>query len=169
MYSFDFKCDVYMTGGTENGADGISFSYSDIDVPPLNESGDSDPGLAVRLRTYTHNLIELAYNGSDIVSVPATDLRGGWKTLIVRVRRNATTGGATVEVWFNGTRRVNSTISDWNPSASWKIALGGRTGGERDLHLIDRLSLYSYGPYVCSITRLNPNPVISDRAAYSIL
>ncbi|HOV34146.1 MAG TPA: PA14 domain-containing protein, partial [Candidatus Hydrogenedens sp.] len=171
MYSFDFKCDVYMTGGGENGADGISFSYSDIDTPPLNESGDSYPGLAVRLRTYTHNLIELAYNGSEIVSVPAKDLRGGWKTLIVRVKRNAITGGATVEVWFNGTRRINSTISDWNPPASWKIALGARTGGERDLHLIDRLSLYSYDPYVSSITRLSPNPVLSgtNSIQYSVI
>ncbi|HOV33890.1 MAG TPA: PA14 domain-containing protein, partial [Candidatus Hydrogenedens sp.] len=174
MYSFDFKCDVYMAEGSANGADGISFSYSDIDGDPtyLGETGDYIPGLAVRLRTYTFNVIELAYNNTTLAFVGASDLKGGWRTLSVRVRRDAASGGATVEVWFNGSRRIGPTsITGWNPPASWKIALGGRTGGEYEYHRVDRLSLYAYDPSVSSITRLSTNPVISGTSSvqYSVL
>jgi hypothetical protein len=150
---FDMSCKVLIGGGTATGADGMSFSYSDFgDGQALGDTGDPDPGLSVRLRTFDENFLEVNYNNGNVARVYLSQVilrQNTWVPFRVRVDQSG-----NIEVWYNYTRHVNETISGWNPQADWRFGFGGRTGGSNDNHWVDDLSVYSSTtPAPVSITR----------------
>lgn len=156
MPGFHFRCDVLIGGNTSanpDGADGFSFSYSDTALDFGGEVGDASPGLAIRFRTWTFNVLEVVYNDAMIVSVPLSQALIRYNAFVPFEVYVSSQGG--IRVLYNNVERVNTTISGWNPQSGWQIALGARTGGSNDNHWIDNAKLHASRPSVYGITRLD--------------
>ena len=156
LTAFEFFCEVYVGDG--GGADGFSFSYSDIDnVDYQGELGDDSPGFTVQFVTYNNPpganpRVETRYNGSQVAVsfVNNSEIRrGAWVPLRITVN---TSNQLTVA--YNNFVFVNNvTLSGWNPQASWSISMGARTGGVTDNHWVDDVRLRRIFPAVSSINR----------------
>lgn len=161
MPAFQFKTDVFIGGGS--GADGFSFSYSELDGSAIGVEGDDTPGLVVVLDTYDNGGgdfvgIDVRYNSVQVASVTLSDATlevGGFVPFEVDV---ATSGAITVQ--YNGTQHISSTIPSWNPQSTWRIGLGANTGGLADFHAAEDVRLRSAQGQVVSINRLDTNPVL---------
>lgn len=131
---------VLIGGG--NGADGLSFSYSNLGEGSFGEFGSGD-GFILRVVTYTGSefgpRFDVLYGGAVInrQTVDNSVMRlNQFVPIEVRVEH---TGDYVVK--YNNIVYLQGTIAGWAPQAGWKAAVAGRTGGLNDNHHFDWLQI----------------------------
>ena len=131
---------VLIGGG--DGADGISFSYSNLGEGSFGEFGSGD-GFILRVVTYSGSdpgpRFEVFYGGQVIerLQVDNSVMRlNQFVPIEVRIEH---TGDYVVK--YNNIVYLQGTIPDWAPQADWKVAVAARTGGLNDNHHYDWLQV----------------------------
>jgi hypothetical protein len=133
LQAFEAQMNIYIGDGT--GADGMSFSYSNLPSSLYTNVGEVGEGNGLRLaiRTYPTKRLE-AYYGSSTSTTPfATSATfetrtASWVTLVVRVLDRKLT------VWHNNVARISATtITGWNPADGWRYV-------KRFLHFVHLLT-----------------------------
>lgn len=145
VVGFDASFDVLIgKPGGGDGADGMAFVYAPLaNDANFTEEGPAT-GLTVSFDTYSNgaddpaNSIEIRFNGTRLAQAINIPLENNTYTPVqVSV---SDTGHITVS--YNGNVIFNNVaIPGYNPDASWRWALGGRTGGSFEQHFVDNLRI----------------------------
>lgn len=131
---------VLIGGG--DGADGLSFSYSDLGEGSFGEFGSGN-GFILRVVTYSGSdpgpRFDVLYGG-EVINRQSVD------NSVMRLNRFVPievlvehTGDYVVK--YNNIVYLQGTIAGWAPQAGWKVAVAARTGGLNDNHHFDSLQV----------------------------
>eukprot|EP00300_Choanocystis_sp_HF-7_P019117 c20236_g1_i1.p1 GENE.c20236_g1_i1~~c20236_g1_i1.p1 ORF type:complete len:2031 (+),score=311.09 c20236_g1_i1:438-6095(+) len=174
--SFHVEFDAQVVSGQSQdlvGGDGFSFSFGELDIKELGESGYG-LGIRVMFRTFVTKAVEVVVGGTitestyvgETCTVIFAPQRALGKPTIIDCTpfdqiRNGT-NHVLIEwvddhllVQFAGRTIVSQSTSGLvKPSPDWVFAFGARTGSSGDSHQIDNLSI-STG----SVLRAQPVPV----------
>jgi len=142
-FTANFK--VFVGEGSGNPADGYSFSFAaDVPEATVGEEGTGS-GIIVAFDTYDNGggeapAIDVKYGGQEVATKKVT------KALLVNNRYVDVTirlyANGTLDVIHNGVAHHDKLpIPGFSAIAGGRILIGARTGGEREIHLIDDLAL----------------------------
>jgi VCBS repeat-containing protein len=137
--------DLLIGNPSADGADGATFVYGDIADNALFGEAFTGSGVQVNFDTYDNGggeapAIKLTWRNQMIgrVNVPNATLE---TNSFVPVSISITPEGL-ISVSHNGINYFrNIQIPDWNPQATWRFAIGGRTGGLNERTFVDNLNI----------------------------
>jgi hypothetical protein len=143
----------------QSGADGFSVNYGEIsNVQSLIEEGNST-GLVLRFKDYNQDRIQLVYNNVQIGSDYNLTLEdGNWWIYTITMtdngqislkRKRLDNTGVEVSIFSN------VTIPNYTTTANYQWAFAGRTGGERNEHIIDAVKFTDKTPLQFSYDQTN--------------
>lgn len=142
-FTASFK--MFVGEGSGNAADGYSFSFAgDVPEATVGEEGTGS-GIIVAFDTYDNGgaeapAVDIKYAGQEVVTrkvSKATLVNNRYVDVIIRLN-----AGGTLDVIHAGTNYHSKvSLPGFAPISGGRILFGARTGGEREIHLIDDLAI----------------------------
>lgn len=142
-FTVQFK--LFIGEGSGNPADGFSFSFApDVPEATVGEEG-AGSGITVSLDTYDNGggeapAVDVKYGGTEVDTKKVTKITlVNNKYVDVTIQLNA---GGTISVSHNTTNYyAKLALPGFAPISGGKILIGARTGGEREIHLVDDFAI----------------------------
>lgn len=169
LAGFQANFDLYLGNPSGNGADGLSFVYSNVPDNALFGENTSTAGLQIQFDTYDNGsaeapAIDIVYNNAIISSVKLTDAQLETNSF-VPVTIEVTPDGR-VSVFHNNRLIFNRVqVPGWSPQNDWRFAVGHRTGGAFERGWVDNLridgELGALFTFPISITNIAPIAAVS--------
>ncbi|HUS33956.1 MAG TPA: PA14 domain-containing protein [Verrucomicrobiae bacterium] len=147
---------IFVGNGSGNPADGYSFNLaSDIDATTVNTGEEgTGTGLTIAFDTYDNGAaeapaIDVKVGGAVIATtvgatppvVKATLVNNQWVDVFIQFVGDTTTGLGKVTVVHNNVKYYDNLEVPLGSIDNPKVAIGARTGGELERHLIDNLTV----------------------------
>ncbi|MEL0120187.1 MAG: LamG-like jellyroll fold domain-containing protein, partial [Opitutae bacterium] len=161
--NFNASFDLYQGPGSDDPADGVSFYFGPLaDTTNLGDNTNTT-GIRIHFKIYQNDEIIVRYNNVDVSKTQKHLLVGEFVPVSISVSQS---GRLRV---MHGSTIIQNQISNWNPAAGWRFALGGRTGGQNALQAVDNLNISVLKSTAQTFqTQQSTKPVVANRPAIDV-